>query len=128
MSETLSPTGLSKRKHTRQRYRKPTEVFEYELAEIKVENVNTKEKIEVMQGKLCGKIIECRLEGRSEWRIAKEDLQWNFKDYEFRIKPKPREFYINIYNRDPWVYNCKGDAEDNASADRIECIHVKEVL
>lgn len=49
----------------------------------------------------------------------------------YRIKPKPREFWVNIYppKRQPVmgaIYASKEEAQKNAMADSLECIRVVE--
>ena len=56
----------------------------------------------------------------------------NFADYEYRVKPKPREFWVNKYSNDRTAsftaYPTKEDADRFAFVSRIACIHVQEVI
>ena len=58
----------------------------------------TEHAIEVMNGFLEGKRIECRESDRknSAWIQAETPL-WNWCQYEYRIAPEPKELYINQY-------------------------------
>jgi len=58
----------------------------------------TKEYIKIMQAYLDGKKIEFRNRaGDTIWRPADKNHGWNFHDVEYRIKPEPREFWLNVY-------------------------------
>lgn len=90
----------------------------------------TAQKIAVMQAFLDGEAIEVRstLSVNDKWyRVAVP--VWNFSQFEYRIKAKPREFYLNIY---PYgticVHATVEKANSNAGSNRQECILVREVL
>lgn len=57
------------------------------------------EKIEVMQAALDGKEIEVKYEcSDKEYRKPHElGILWNWQIADYRIKPEPREFWVNIY-------------------------------
>ena len=90
-----------------------------------------KEKIEVMQAALDGEKIEVRNKsGVGEWDIMPMPNfeSWHCLDY--RIKPKPLEFWVNIKNKEL----CKGGGFDtrlcaysNSCQDCTQ-IKVREVL
>lgn len=67
-----------------------------------------------------------------EW-LSINDGSGIFADpnFEFRIKPEPREFWINVYSGPPcdlMIHSTKKRADEEASDDRLECIHVREVV
>ena len=42
---------------------------------------------------------------------------------------EPREFWVNVYADEMWAAHAsKSDADKAAASDRVECIHVREVL
>lgn len=53
------------------------------------------EMIEVLQAFQQEKIIEWRYKSSTEWKEATTPV-WDFKLYEYRIKPEPREYWIVI--------------------------------
>lgn len=64
-----------------------------------------------------------------------QDLTWGFNWMTFhvyRVKPeppKPREWWINMYEDEcSYRYLTRHDADASASPNRIECVHVREVL
>lgn len=55
---------------------------------------------------------------------------WDFYRCDFRVKPEPREWWVNVYsdislNR---VHESRTKADQLGTAHRIECIRVREVL
>ena len=52
--------------------------------------MNTKEKIEIMQAWLGGKPIQYTDKGRDIWKDLLNEPLWNFKECDFRIKPKQK--------------------------------------
>lgn len=52
-----------------------------------------REKIETMEAFERGEEIECRLNGENRWSYAGTPL-WNFGDYDYRIKPKPKQVVV----------------------------------
>ena len=84
-----------------------------------------KEKIEVMQAALDGKEIETKVYGGWDDQPSPE---FNWIDFDYRIKPEPIEFWVNIY-RDCRCgdYKTKADALEKASPDVQNTIKVREV-
>ena len=69
--------------------------------------MNTKEKIEVMQAYLDGKIIQfkdAKIDSTDDWRTIErydgkyDDLDWMWGDFEYRIKSTPRVIYCKETN------------------------------
>lgn len=58
----------------------------------------TKRAIEVMQAYVDGETVEACVRGTSLWiRMSPNiDWAWNWHQNEYRIKPKPREWLINL--------------------------------
>lgn len=64
-----------------------------------------------------------------KWYDLTGPFVWRFDCETYRAKPEPRERWINIY---PDGYEAshksKEAADQRAGTDRIECVHVREVL
>ena len=56
-----------------------------------------KEQIEVMQAALDGKNIEVDEHGWGELSNPQEE-QYNWELFDYRIKPEPLEFWVNVYS------------------------------
>jgi len=85
------------------------------------------EMIEVLQAHIDGKTIEIKA-GDIGWLEIKYP-DWNFGRSTYRVKPVPREFWINVYDGHPlamYVHRTKESA-DKENSERKECIHVIEV-
>jgi len=85
------------------------------------------EMIDVLQAHLDGKTIQIKA-GDIGW-VDLESPNWNFAGSKYRVKPTPREFWINVYDGHPlamYVHRSKESADKENSA-RKECIHVIEV-
>jgi hypothetical protein len=60
---------------------------------------------DIIQAALDGKIIESKLRNNSEatWinrsNCTELGVEFNFVSFEYRVKPEPREFFINEYPR-----------------------------
>jgi len=64
--------------------------------------MRTQEKMDVMQAYLDGEIIESsRLveDEWSPWGTHYGEPAWNWTHWRFRVKPKPREFWIVVQER-----------------------------
>lgn len=48
--------------------------------------------------------------------------------YNWRIKPEPREWWVNIYPNDAMIHENKESADISANLSRIECIRVREII
>lgn len=48
----------------------------------------------------------------------------------YRVKPEPREFWVNLYPNDAAhsAHRSKERADERATPNRIECLHVREVV
>lgn len=78
---------------------------------------------EVMLAHADGKEIECRiLDGG--W-VTKTHQSFNWQEYEYRVKPEPREFWVKLDPRDV-IHTSK--VLDPANAERNGWIRVREVL
>lgn len=78
-----------------------------------------------------GKTIQYRYLNAARWEdvtnVIPENMLLNPELY--RVKPKPREFWVNLY-RDKLngAHESKETADMLRRANRIECVHVREVL
>lgn len=91
----------------------------------------TEEKIRVMQAFVDGKQIEGRINDPSQaWRPVSDTLSWNWGVMEYRIKPTLREFWVNINNDSDChcAHDSREDADTEAQASRVACIHVREIV
>jgi len=81
--------------------------------------------------------ITAHLEGKPVQYRESHEMNWidancpNFqaKDVFWRPKPQPREWWINRYpGRGLSTYESKTEADQGMAHDRVECVHVIEVL
>lgn len=86
--------------------------------------MTTEEKIAVMQACVDGKTIQICPSGRSNWSDTKIPPQWNWVDFNYRVKPEPREWWV-VPNA--WLFASRDIAEAH-SINSKEIIHVREVL
>ena len=92
-----------------------------------------KEKIEVMQAALDGKEIEYKNCASNKWNKCSEP-EMNFEYWgcgDYRIKPEPMEFWVNVYNCDDIeIFTHKESAEiaGRCTSNFIKTIKVREVL
>ncbi len=95
--------------------------------------MSIQQQIDVMQMASIGKPIEFRglsNRGSGSW-ISNPDPKWNWESFEYRVKPEPREFWVNIYDRDAIdniAHLSKENADRAAGAARVKCILVREVI
>ena len=92
-----------------------------------------KEKIEVMQAALDGEEIECIVLGKPQdkWEEIRytTSLVWDWLHEDYRIKPKPLEFWVNVCHRSNFVsHYSRQDAINATCPDCIKIIKVREVL
>ena len=91
----------------------------------------TERRIEVMQAFVDDENIEVRRKTEmAVWYSVGGDPSWNWSACDFRVKPKPREFWINIYPQQRYsfaTYNTKKEA-DAYALQRSVCIKVREVV
>ena len=52
------------------------------------------EKIAVMQAAERGEEIEIRAYGSSKWHLLAQYFAWNWRDFDYRVKPKPQKFWV----------------------------------
>jgi hypothetical protein len=95
------------------------------------------EMIEVIQAYKDGKVVQFRYKRiRDSWSDADPTghLEWNFGDYDYRVKlaPKvPREIWVNYYCKgfEACVHNSKSKADQAANFTTLtECVHFIEVI
>jgi hypothetical protein len=85
----------------------------------------TADAIKVMQAYVDGAEIQERVVSGGPHRWKEAGPYWNWMTSEYRIKPQPREWWINRYpGGGIGIYDSKELAEINKS---LECIHVREV-
>ena len=91
--------------------------------------MNTVEKIKIMQAWLNGQKIRYRVEG-GVWCYTDNSCTcptWDWSTCVYEIAP--REFWINVSNRGACTLHiAKSLADGAAGRDRIECIHVREIV
>ena len=52
----------------------------------------------LLESSLSDKPIQCRAwESTDSTFYAKSHSGWNFQEYEYRVKPEPLEFWLNLY-------------------------------
>ena len=93
-----------------------------------------KEKIKVMQAADAGKDIEFfahKVDGWNALLVKGDDINWSWNTLDYRIKPEPMEFWVNVYSSDPVnvYYDTKEEAEASGKRfnDYIKTIKVREV-
>lgn len=106
-------------------------------------NMTHDQMVEVIQAHQEGKTLEARDIGTSAWTRCRQPPSWDFRDYEYRIKPeppKPREFWIWLYDNDkkPHCISAAGYAHLSREAairggsirdePPLDIIRVREVL
>lgn len=89
------------------------------------------EMIAVLQAAKEGKAIQARLRNSptDQWEVVSPS--WNFAQCDFRIKPTPREWWINFYegNSPCHAFTTRYSAIACSSpGPDYHCIHVREVL
>ena len=89
-----------------------------------------KEKIEVMQAALDGKQIQGNYGagyGDLSQPENREDIIFNWRDCDYRIKPKPLEFWVNVYETNGVAYNSESKALSSIDSTCLKTIKVIEV-
>lgn len=90
------------------------------------------EMIAVLQAAKVNKPIQVR--DGDEWVTVCSIPTWNFRDFQYRVKPEPREWWINVYSNNACHLHLTKDAAVRGRTDghdRLhgeETIHVREVL
>lgn len=98
--------------------------------------MNINEMIEILQAYKEGENIQAKYKGGSSfWGVIDNPPTWNFEEYDFRVKPEPREFYVNLYGgSDIHISLTEDDAEKGKTGmsgrvrTDVETIRVREVL
>lgn len=86
------------------------------------------EMIAVIQAHKDGKKLEYRTKGMVGWDDV-TNVVWSFHSTDYRVKPEPRTFWVNVYpTGEKFAYETKEDADGAASRHRKECIEVVEKL
>jgi hypothetical protein len=89
------------------------------------------EMIAVIQAHKDGKLIECRGKEFISWSPA-HNPAWDFRGYDYRIKPEPRRIWVNYYGNDDYGNAClsreNADRECRVIASRLDCIEFVEVF
>ena len=92
--------------------------------------MTTTEMIAVLQAFERGEVIEYRPKNSQRWGSA--EPIWNFSQFDYRVKPNPREWWLNVYEDGSKgaMHDSRAEADRNkAYVDkRIDCVHVREVL
>lgn len=87
-----------------------------------------KEKIAVMQAADDGKKIQVSLKGEANW-FGIDAPAWNWDRFDYRVKPKTLELWVNVYpNGLSAYYDTKELADKFANSDRLRCVHMREVV
>lgn len=88
-----------------------------------------KRRIEVMEAYDRGEEVQHSHAGRGDWTdFTNTTPSWLWHGVnEYRIKPKPREWWVNIYQGRQCWHSTKESAGTFPTADLIECRHVIEV-
>ncbi len=92
--------------------------------------------IEVIQAHRDGEKIERKMLGvaMAQWALCKtpQHSRFNFDEYDYRIKPEPREWWVNFYPQFTSGLIGSREAADTEAAlqkmFRVKCVHVREVL
>lgn len=94
----------------------------------------TQEQIAVMRAYVDGATIQRRFVhdthcGARNW-ADDVDPEWSWTVFDYRVKLKPREFWVNIYpNQGGYAaHKSRQIADKEGLHDRIDCIRVREVF
>ena len=85
-----------------------------------------KEKIEVMQAALDGEEVEYQGLGRSQW-YKKDSYNFQWGDFDYRIKQKQMEFWVNIFDDEAEVFMSEEGAKEHEKWINLECKTIKVV-
>lgn len=93
------------------------------------------EAIRLLQAAKEGKVIECRERGVPEpfWTETSCRDSWGirafaFDDYEYRIKPEPRRWWVNVYPNGVRTAHETRELAAAAGGGHVECVEVVEVV
>ena len=104
---------------------------------MRVKRTTTKEKIAIMQASEDGEIIDScgKEEIDPEW-IYCSDPCWNWYKYEYRVRPEPRVFWVNIDRKTNCCGSCviheahtvdpTANNDSSTYVKVIECLNEKE--
>lgn len=89
------------------------------------------EQRDIIQAAIDGRRIEIksRVSCDQQWRETYYTV-FNFAQFDYRLKPAPREFFLNVYagERSHIAHESEASANRDALASRSECIRVREVV
>jgi Na+-transporting NADH:ubiquinone oxidoreductase subunit NqrF len=80
---------------------------------------------EILTAFEAGKNIQCK--SGDNW-VDIPQPSWNFGGVEYRVKPEPREWWVNMYLANAHTYSSERLAKAYVLPDLIERVHVREVL
>lgn len=86
---------------------------------------NAKDYLPFVQALVEGKTIQYQINGNAQWSDI-DDVSFMFNAKCYRVKPKPREFWIVLNYSLRYVYDCLEEAEKIFPDTKP--IHVKEVI
>lgn len=86
---------------------------------------NAKDYLLLVQALADGKTLQELYSG--SW-VDLPYVEFSFEPAHYRIKPEPREFWINTYPRYSCVHATKEDANNATASGLTETIHVREVI
>lgn len=90
----------------------------------------TKKAIEVMQAFVDGKVVEYRWAAHTTepWETATSP-SWSWGQVEYRIKPQPKEIWVNEYTTgEAYNYDSPSDAAKALDATEGRTVHYREVI
>jgi hypothetical protein len=98
---------------------------------MEIDTTTTAGKIAVMQGYADGKEVQCMLLGETQdWDDVKGP-SWNWLQYNYRIKPEPREFFIKVAPDGQYgmlIYTTEAEAAKVELVGGSKVIKVREVV
>lgn len=67
--------------------------------------MNTEDQIKIMQAALDGKTVQTRQRGALKWAcdVIPDSHEWNFEEWEYQIKTKPKVIWVNEYEDGSWA-------------------------
>lgn len=81
-----------------------------------------------------GETIQYRTKGHARWYDDPNDETWSslrvFEEFEFRIKPKPREWWLSADGHGEYVFahDCEATAARHSGLGNLPPVHVREVI
>jgi hypothetical protein len=90
-----------------------------------------KEMIEVLRHFVDGGEVECREHDTEIWARIPSPT-WSFDEYDYRIKPKPLELWVNVYPEPRSSTSCSCFRTEGEAirfrGNHARTIHMREVL